>query len=79
MEPLSFLANLLLSVTIGTLMVALIAYMAYKIREVRKPQSRTTDADADAAMQTEMVFLQLYVAPATSATQENDTDTRRCP
>lgn len=58
MDPLFFLANLLLSVTVGTLMVALIAYMAYKIREVRKPKPKQPSVAADDA---EPVFLRRFM------------------
>lgn len=57
MDPLQLLANLLLSVTIGTLMVALVVYIAYKVREVRKPLTgRSVPAIGDGAP----VFLTRY-------------------
>jgi uncharacterized membrane protein YfcA len=58
MDPLSFLANLLLSVTVGTLMVALAAYMAYKLRERRKPAIPETIPFTNGEAP---VFLRLYV------------------
>lgn len=73
MEPLSFLANLLLTVTIGTLMVALIAYMAYKLREKRKPQPAVPSARDES--EGEMVFLRPYVLPSANPKQENRPDT----
>jgi hypothetical protein len=58
MDPLSFLANLLLSVTIGTLVVALTAYLAYKLREKRRPaRGKPSPAGGDEAP----VFLRRYV------------------
>jgi hypothetical protein len=73
MEPLSFLANLLLTVTIGTLMLALMAYMAYKIREMRKPRHSSTDTRPDAG--SEMVFLRPYVLQPESAEQKINSET----
>lgn len=73
MEPLSFLANLLLMVTIGTLMVALVAYTAYKVREKRKPQS--IPASGKGETEDELVFLRPYVLPSMDATLEIDSDT----
>ncbi|MEN3363420.1 MAG: hypothetical protein V7606_694 [Burkholderiales bacterium] len=58
MDPLSFLANLLLSVTVGTLMVALAAYAGYKLREKRKPSDAQKVQSADDAAP---VFVSLYV------------------
>jgi biofilm PGA synthesis N-glycosyltransferase PgaC len=58
MDPLSLLANLLLSITVGTLMVALVAYMAYKLREKRKPVPWKSDiGEKDETL----VFLKPYV------------------
>lgn len=59
MDPLSFLAHLLLSITIGTLVVSLIAYAAYKVREKRKPALKPTDAFS--ADEGSPIFLKLYV------------------
>lgn len=73
MEHLSFLANLLLIVTIGTLMVALIAYMAYKMREMRRPQSSAADTKDET--EDEMVFLRPYVVQSSSTGQQKDSDT----
>jgi hypothetical protein len=58
-EPFSLLANLLLSITAATLLVSLLAYIAYKIRERRKPSrdKLRNHADRDKTA----VFLQLYV------------------
>ena len=58
MDPLLFLANLLLSVTIGTLIVALVVYFAYKVREKRKP---ITGKSAHATEDGRPVFLRRYM------------------
>lgn len=58
MEPFSFLAHLLLAITAGTLVVSLLAYIAYKVREKRKPSpsKKYFLSDTDASP----VFLRLY-------------------
>jgi hypothetical protein len=58
MDTLSFLANLLLSVTVGTLTVALVAYLAYGVREKRKPSGKGT---VESGKGTRPVFLRRYV------------------
>jgi hypothetical protein len=73
MEPLSFLANLLLTVTIGTLMVALMAYMAYKIRETRRPCHSFIDSKLNT--DSEMIFLRPYVLQSASSEQKVSSDT----
>jgi hypothetical protein len=75
MDFLSFLANLLLSVTVGTLTVALIAYLAHGLREKRKPLSKK------AALSTEdsvPVFLRRYL-PDSDRRPANLAETRDTP
>lgn len=61
-DPLSFLAHLLLSITVGTLVVSLIAYAAYKVRENRKPSS--SQPDSPPSEDSSPIFLKLYVPPS---------------
>lgn len=65
MEPLSFLANLLLSVTVGTLVVALVAYAGYKVREQRRSNA---SPDVESEDDGTLVFLRPYAPPAAAET-----------
>lgn len=58
MDLLSILATVILFTTVGTLMVALAAYAAYKLRERRKPSKKKRDKDV---VQMEPIFLRPYV------------------
>lgn len=64
MDFISILATILLFTTVGTLVVALAAYAAFKLRERRKPgkKSASTSATGDV----EPIFLERYV-PGESA------------
>ena len=58
MDLLSILATVILFTTVGTLMVALAAYAAYKLRERRKPSKKKRDKDT---VQMEPIFLRPYI------------------
>lgn len=61
MDLYSFLATIILITSLVTLLVAIAAYIAYKIREVRKP-SRARGTGAGSA---EPIFLRSQVTEAT--------------
>ena len=58
MDLLSILATVILFTTVGTLMVALAAYAAYKLREKRKPVKKARVAGQE---DLEPMFLQPYI------------------
>ena len=50
MDFISILATILLFTTVGTLVVALAAYAAFKLRERRKPGKKSASTSASAAL-----------------------------
>lgn len=60
MDLYSFLATIILITSLVTLLIAIAAYIAYKIREVRKP-SKARGAEAGS---TEPIFLRSHVTGA---------------
>ena len=68
MDVLSLLATVILFTTVGTLIVALAAYAAYKLREKRKPiKKKRTDPSADLAP----LFLEPFLPHLTVKNPEN--------
>ena len=66
MDFISILATILLFTTVGTLIVAVAAYAAFKLRERRKPGKKTSAGASEADI--EPIFLDRYVPG------EGDTD-----
>ena len=61
MDLISILATVILATTIGTLIVGVGAYAAFKLRDSRKPKAKKTgDASASSASK-EPIFLKRYV------------------
>jgi uncharacterized membrane protein YfcA len=58
MDLLSLLATVILFTTVGTLMIALAAYLAYKLREKRRPSTKQLIPNQD---HMEPIFLKRYV------------------
>jgi len=58
MDFISILATVILFTTVGTLVVAVAAYAAYKLRERRKPVKRTSAMLATGEI--EPIFLEPY-------------------
>ena len=58
MDLISILATVILLTTIGTLVVAIAAYVAFKLRDKRKPMKK--DPTASAINSTEPIFLTRY-------------------
>jgi hypothetical protein len=61
MDLISILATVILVTTIGTMVVGVGAYAAFKLRDKRKPQKRRGDDTLDASGPKEPVFLKRYV------------------
>lgn len=66
MDLVSILATVILVTTIGTMMVGVAAYIAFKLRDKRKP-TKGKDNTLDNKGAREPIFLKRYL-PATSAT-----------
>lgn len=58
MDLISILATVILFTTVSTLVVAVAAYMAYKVRERRKPKRRNAPEEKELS---ELIFLEPYV------------------
>jgi heme/copper-type cytochrome/quinol oxidase subunit 2 len=69
-DLISILTTTILATTIGTIIVGVAAYAAFKLRDKRKP---TKKASTDGNSQEEAVFLKRYVPAAASATNEQAT------
>jgi hypothetical protein len=65
MDLVSILATVILVTTIGTMVVGVGAYLAFKMREQRKPRKGGKDETMDDGGLQEPVFLKLYV-PSTA-------------
>ena len=61
MDLVSILATVILVTTIGTMVVGVGAYLAFKLREQRKPKKKGGDETMDDVGLQEPVFLKLYV------------------
>lgn len=59
MDLISLLATVILITTIGTLVVAVAAYIAFKLRDKRRPKKRDPTMHSDGPYQP--IFLQRYV------------------
>ncbi len=77
MDLVSILATVILITTIGTMVVGVGAYLAFKLRDKRKPTHKKVDDTMDVKATVEPVFLKRYVpTPAPSAADDskaNDT------
>jgi hypothetical protein len=67
MDLISILATVILATTIGTVMIGVAAYVAFKLRDKRKPKAKVvSEGDAVAAGTTyEPIFLNRYVPEPT--------------
>ncbi len=66
MDLISILTTVILTTTIGTVIVGVAAYAAFKLRDKRKPKAKTDGAAKEAGEAAEAVFLKRYV-PAGAA------------
>lgn len=61
MDLISILATVILATTIGTVVIGIAAYAAFKLRDKRKPQTSRKDLTLDNKKQQESIFLTRYV------------------
>jgi len=66
MDLISILATVILITTVGTMVVGLGAYGAFKLRDKRKPSSGRSDETMNAGDPLEPVFLTRYVPGSTA-------------
>ncbi|RJF92416.1 hypothetical protein [Noviherbaspirillum saxi] len=62
MDLISILATVILVTTIGTTVVGVGAYAAFKLRDKRKPKAKESDGQATGPH--EPIFLKRYVPPS---------------
>lgn len=61
MDLVSILATVILVTTIGTMIIGVGAYAAFKLRDKRKPKTKAEDTDQDNKLAKEPIFLKRYV------------------
>ncbi len=62
MDLISILTTVILATTIGTVIVGVAAYAAFKLRDKRKPKAKKVEGDAVAGKEiAEAIFLTKYV------------------
>jgi hypothetical protein len=71
MDLISILATVILVTTIGTTVVGVGAYAAFKLRDKRKPAPRKAGGDGRADATREPIFLKRYV-PKSAAEPTSD-------
>ena len=69
MDLISILATVILVTTIGTMVVGVGAYYAFKLRDKRKPKKNRGDDTLDEKSAREPVFLTRYVPDPILATE----------
>jgi heme/copper-type cytochrome/quinol oxidase subunit 2 len=68
MDLISILTTVILATTIGTVIVGVAAYAAFKLRDKRKPKAKKVDANASADKEVaDAIFLKKYVPAAASS------------
>ncbi|MFZ6747125.1 hypothetical protein ACO0LC_28230 [Undibacterium sp. JH2W] len=70
MDLISILATVILITTIGTLVVGVAAYIAFKLRDKRKPKRKDTTIEEQGEIQA--IFLKRYVPVKQIATSTLD-------
>ncbi|MDO8774915.1 MAG: hypothetical protein Q7K57_40650 [Burkholderiaceae bacterium] len=61
MDLIAILATVILVTTIGTMVIGVGAYVAFKLRDKRKPTGKRTDDTLNKEGPQEPIFLQRYV------------------
>ncbi|MDP1999117.1 MAG: hypothetical protein Q8K22_05940 [Rhodoferax sp.] len=61
MDLISILATVILVTTIGTMVVGVGAYVAFKVRDKRKPSKKKIDDTLDATGPNDPIFLKRYI------------------
>ena len=72
MDLISILATVILATTIGTVMIGVAAYVAFKLRDKRKPKAKIAGEEDGLSQSTtyEPIFLSRYV-PESSTVAES--------
>jgi hypothetical protein len=70
MDLISILTTVILTTTIGTVMVGVAAYAAFKLRDIRKPKAKNSGDSKGKQGPQEAVFLKLYVPAGAATAQE---------
>lgn len=60
MDLVSILATVILVTTIGTMVIGIGAYFAFKLRDKRKPSKKKTDETLDSTGPQQPIFLKRY-------------------
>ncbi len=71
MDLISILATVILITTVGTMVVGVGAYAAFKLRDKRKPSKVRGDATLNVSGLHEPVFLKRYVPPTLAGSNSN--------
>jgi hypothetical protein len=73
MDLISILATVILATTIGTVMIGVAAYVAFKLRDKRKPKAKIAGEDDRLPQGTayEPIFLSRYVPESPPTTAES--------
>lgn len=66
MDLVSILATVILVTTIGTMVIGVGAYAAFKLRDKRKPKRKVIDEDQGEKIINEPIFLKRYVPETVS-------------
>ncbi|MBZ4209894.1 MAG: hypothetical protein D4R79_04290 [Comamonadaceae bacterium] len=66
MDIIAILAYVILFTTIGTMVIGVFAYFAFKLRDKRKPGKNRSDETMDVGGPLEPVFLERYVPGVTT-------------
>ena len=61
MDLISILATVILATTIGTLIVGVGAYAAFKLRDSRKPKTKKNEDSSGSSAAKEPIFLKRYI------------------
>ncbi len=61
MDLISILATVILATTIGTLIVGVGAYAAFKLRDSRKPKAKKNDSSSASSATKDPIFLKRYI------------------
>jgi uncharacterized ion transporter superfamily protein YfcC len=65
MDLVSILATVILVTTIGTMIIGVGAYAAFKLRDKRKPKNKKIDDTLDQKITNEPIFLKRYIPEIT--------------
>ena len=72
MDLISILATVILVTTIGTMVVGVGAYVAFKVRDKRKPSKKKSDDTLDTSGSNEPIFLRRYIPEPVARPSTNE-------